>query len=155
MTTAPLRILCVDDNEHVGEALRSRLHRSPEFKYVGGLGRADGLVEAVAVTGAQLVLLDMNMPGKDPLEAARELGAAAPWVRVVALSAQLGGEMVDRALEAGLAGYVSKHEEPEVLLASLRRVMAGELVLSPEAARAYAWWTHAAPGRSDRTAMEM
>jgi DNA-binding NarL/FixJ family response regulator len=143
MTGYPICVLCVDDNEYIREALYRRLARFPEFRLVGSLPCADDLVSEAVRTGAQIVLLDMNMPGKDPIEAARELAATAPSVRIIALSGYLDAPMVDRALEAGLCGYLSKSEEPAALVSALRRAAAGEMVLSPEVARGYVWWAAA------------
>lgn len=140
MIIYPIRVLCVDDNEYIREALQRRLSRYSDFRLVGALAQADDLVVEAVRTEAQIVLLDMNMPGKDPIEAARELAAAAPTVRIVALSGYLDAPMVDRALEAGLSGYLSKAEDPESLVCALRRAAAGEMVLSPDVARGYVWW---------------
>lgn len=140
MTIYPIRVLCVDDNEYIREALQRRLTRYPDFRLVGSLPQADDLVSEALRTGAQVVLLDMNMPGRDPIEAARELAAVAPSVRIVALSGYLDAPIVDRALEAGLCGYLSKSEDPESLVSALRRAASGEMVLSPEVARGYVWW---------------
>jgi two-component system response regulator DesR len=137
MTTDRCRVLCVDDNDYICEAIRRRMEREEGFCYVGSLSAADDLVEEAVRTRAQLICLDMNMPGKDPLEAVRELAERCPGVRVVALSAYLQDDIIDRALDAGLAGYISKSEEPVVLMAALRRIVAGEVVLSPEVLRYY------------------
>ncbi len=137
MTIKPHPVLCVDDNDYICEAIRRKLRDHPEFPFAGSLPSADRLVEEVERTGAELVFLDMNMPGKDPLEAVRELAERCPGVRAIALSGYVHEEIIDRALEAGAAGYLSKSEEPEVLMEALRRVVAGELVLSPEVMRLY------------------
>mgnify|MGYP001050853429 CR=1 FL=1 len=138
METKPHPVLCVDDNDYICEAIRRKLRDHPEFPFAGALPSADRLVEEVERTGAALIFLDMNMPGKDPIEAVRELSERFPGVRAIVLSGYVHEEVIDRALEAGAAGYLSKCEEPEVLMEALRRVAAGELVLSPEVMRLYA-----------------
>lgn len=135
MTEAPAkkhRVLCVDDNPHVAEALRSRLSRQQDLTWVGCLPDADGLAEMLERESPDVVLLDLDMPGRDPLEVLSELSSEAMTARVIVFSGHVRKDLINRAINAGAWGYISKGEGEEVLLESMRRVLHGEFVLSSE-----------------------
>ncbi len=125
-------MLGVDDNEQVGRALAMRLAQEPDLLWIGLLRSADALVEEAARLRPNIVLLDIDMPGKDPFRALQELTAKHPETRVVMLSGHVRRELIDRAFESGAWGYLSKHDEMARIAEALRRVMAGEVVMSPD-----------------------
>jgi two-component system invasion response regulator UvrY len=84
-----------------------------------------------------VVLLDLDMPGRDTLEVIRELAAADPSVRVVVLSGLLNPPLVNRVLAAGAWGYLSKGETSGEIVEAVRRVASDEPVLGPEARTVY------------------
>jgi DNA-binding NarL/FixJ family response regulator len=139
LTSNPgVRILCVDDNEFIVEAMQRKLEREEGLIFAGSAESADGLLALVESTRADIVLIDMNMPGKDPVEAIAELHAARPDVRAVALSGYVREDMVDRVLAAGAWGYIAKDEDLATIVASLRQAAAGEVVFSPLVLKHYA-----------------
>ena len=81
-----IRVLSVDDHAFLSEGLRARLTLEPDMEVVGYLSRADGLVAKVRETEANVVLLDIEMPGSDPFEALAELRRVCPNVRTIILS---------------------------------------------------------------------
>lgn len=130
-------VLCVDDNEAVAEALRVKLTRRKEFAWTGTLPAADQLVKVCQRDCPDLVVLDADMPGKDPFEALAELTEQCPGTRVVMFSGHVRRDFISRSMEAGAWGYVSKNDGEEALLDALRKVMAGSIAFSPEAKRYY------------------
>ena len=64
--TDPIRVLCVDDHVIIGMAMRATIDAAPDMSCVGCLERADTLLETVAELKPDAVLLDLNMPGRDP-----------------------------------------------------------------------------------------
>ncbi len=132
-----LSILCVDDNPAVAKALETKLSRAGGFMWKGALECADGLVAECSRVCPDLVLLDVDMPGKSPFEALEELVELCPGTRAVMFSGHVRRDLVERSLDAGAWGYVSKNDGEDELIAALRRVSGGELGLSPEAERAY------------------
>jgi DNA-binding NarL/FixJ family response regulator len=130
------RVLSVDDEEFIAETVRRIVNREQGLEYVGSLVSADHLVRGVERTHADLVVLDLNMPGKDPLEALNEVHRAEPGVRVVIMSGDVEPHLIRRALEAGASGFISKDEPLEVIAAELKRAAAGEQVLSPKVCEA-------------------
>lgn len=129
------RVLCVDDNVVITEALAAAFSASREFRWLGALSDANTLLATCLADPPDLVLLDVDMPGRDPFEVLAELAEARPEVRVLLFSGLVRRDLVHRALEAGAWGYVSKNDGADALLDAMRRVTAGELGFSPEAER--------------------
>jgi DNA-binding NarL/FixJ family response regulator len=133
-----IRLLCVDDNDEVADALRTRLGLESDICWLGRLARADGLSAATQQLAPDVVLLDIDMPGKSPFRALQELALLERDTRVIMLSALVDVELIDRAVEAGAWGYLSKAAATATIAETVRRVAAGEFVLGLEASDAYA-----------------
>ncbi len=129
---ASVRVLVVDDNADVLGALESRLRREPGLHLTGSLACADSLVETVKRLAPDVVLLDLDMPGREPLGALADLTREHPRTRVIILSGHVRRELIDRSVSAGAWGYLSKNDDFAGIAAAVRRVMEGEMVLSPE-----------------------
>jgi two-component system invasion response regulator UvrY len=132
-----IKVLCVDDNDFVAEAIERKLRREPGFEWAGWLPDTINLTERARTSGADVVLLDVDIPGRDSFEALAELTAAEPTIRVIMLSGHVRTDYIDRAVEAGAWGYLSKGEENEVILGAIRRVAAGGFALGNEAESVY------------------
>jgi two-component system response regulator DesR len=81
---------------------------------------------------ADVLMLDVDMPG-DSFEVARALSATMPQLKIVMFSGYTRAEYIDRAVDVGAWGYVSKSESMETIIDAIRKVAAGDFVLSPEA----------------------
>lgn len=125
-------VLCVEDNPHVAEALRVMFGRTARFEWKGWLPSADALLETAQREKPGLVLLDLDMPGADPLEAAERMLGALPEIRVVIFSGHVRADHVERALRAGAWGYASKNDGEIELLRVLGAVWDGHVEFSPE-----------------------
>ena len=127
LVSAVIRVLCVDDSVDISELIGRVIRDQPDMELVGALASADNLTEECARVRPQVVLLDLHMPGTPPLEALKELSAAAPAVRVIVFSGLDDGETVDRAVRAGAWGLVPKVAATDAVLDAIRRVAAGEV----------------------------
>lgn len=130
--SVPVRILCIDDNRLIAEALERRLASEHRLRWVGWVSN---LVEAAAqVMRARpdVILLDIDMPGRDSFDVLRELAASLPTAKIAMLSGHVRLDYVDRAIDAGAWGYLSKNESMEDLFAAIMRIALGEFVLSAE-----------------------
>lgn len=126
MSERPLRVLCVDDHQFLGEGLRTRLALEPDLEYAGWLGTAEGLQGEVERTRADVVLMDIEMPGPDPFEVLADLLRACPEVRVLMFSAYVKDHFIDAALDAGAWGYLCKGDDPQEVIEAIRAVRRGE-----------------------------
>jgi len=129
----PITVACVDDNENVGEALEILIRDQNDIEWMGWLPNPADLPSFVDQHKPTILLLDLDIPGYDSLAAAAALADNAPDTRIIVLSGHVREELVDEALAAGTWGYVSKNDGEQLLLDAIRRVAAGEFVLSPEA----------------------
>ena len=131
MTAEPLRILCVDDHEFVVEGLRARLGLESDMEVVGWLDTPEDLVGEVGRTRADIVLLDIELPGHDPFEVLADLTKRLPDVRTIILSAFVRDQYVDAAVTAGAWGFLSKGDAPGSVVDAIRKVAADEFAFGP------------------------
>ncbi len=132
-----IRVLCVDDNQLVADALRRVLDARPDMRWVGWLPDAREVLPAVERLRPDVVLLDVDMPHRSAFDALAELTERAPEVSAIILSGHTRKELVERAVEAGAMGYLSKNEGTGVILDAILRVRQGELCLGTEADAAF------------------
>jgi DNA-binding NarL/FixJ family response regulator len=135
--TVPLRtrILLADDHTVVRTGLRMVLDAAPDLEVVAEA--ADGIeaVERALQDDVDLAVLDVAMPRRTGLQAARELSRRKPGLRVLMLSMHDLEEYCFQALKAGASGYVLKTVADRELVEACRAVMRGEPFLSPPAIR--------------------
>ncbi len=127
----PTRVLSVDDHAFLAEGLRARLALEPDMAVVGHLPRADHLVDKVRELSVDVVLLDIEMPGRDPFLALAELRKLCPAVRTIILSAYVRDRYVDATVKAGAWGYLAKSDDPDTIIAAIRDVVGGRFTFGP------------------------
>jgi two-component system invasion response regulator UvrY len=133
MTSGPIKVLIVDDNPDVAASLAELLTLQSDIESAGVLHRADGLAGHVEEMRPDVVLLDLSMPGADPIQEMQALAALEPPVRVVVWSAYEDAPRVQLAMNAGARGYVSKLDEVETILDAVREVARGGTYRGPRA----------------------
>jgi len=137
----PIRVLLVDDHAVVRAGYRRLLELEPDCRVVGECADGDMALDWLQRAGPQpdadVMVLDLSMPGRSGLDLLRRVAIRWPAVRVLVFSMHDNPAMVMQALKAGAAGFVTKSSEPEVLVQALRRVARGDdAVLSPDVAGA-------------------
>lgn len=132
MAPSPVTVFCVDDNEQVGEALRVHIERRGRFRWAGSLDSADRLLEELKDQCPTVLLMDIDMPGKDPFEALGELMQRCTNTRAIIFSGHTRLDLIERAVDAGAWAYVSKNDGEQHLFEAIERVLEGDFFLSPE-----------------------
>jgi DNA-binding NarL/FixJ family response regulator len=135
--SAVVRVLLCDDHLVVREGLSRLLDGYPRIEVVGKA--ADGLeaVQAARELDPDVILMDLQMPNLDGVEATRRIVAANPATRVLVLTSFSEGDRVRAAIEAGAAGYLLKDTHPDELIRAIETVARGESPIDPRAARAF------------------
>ncbi|MFI2203118.1 response regulator [Streptomyces sp. NPDC020192] len=131
----PIRLLLVDDDPLVRAGLALMMGGAEDIEIVGEAADGAEAEELVGRTRPDVVLMDIRMPTVDGLTATQRLRARADAPQVVVLTTFHADEQVLRALRAGAAGFVLKDTSPAEIVDAVRRVAAGEPVLSPAVTR--------------------
>ncbi len=132
MATAQERItvLSVDDHELARQGLHRMLELENDLEVVGEASNAEEALERVAALTPDVILMDINMPMVNGLEATRMLKESRALSRVIILG--LHQEFLAQAFEAGAGGYLTKDMKREDLVSAIRRVSKGEVVVASD-----------------------
>src|SRR5436309_3392863 len=123
-----LHVLVVDDHLMFAEAIKLLLANEDGIEIVGTAGTGEEAVELARETSPEVVLMDIDLPGIDGIEATRQIRAISPQTQVVIVSAFQHASVMARAVEAGAAGFVPKTRTTDDLVDVIRRAAAGEMV---------------------------
>ncbi|MFJ8135290.1 response regulator [Streptomyces sp. NPDC096013] len=130
-----IRLLLVDDDPLVRAGLSFMLGGAADIEIVGEAADGGEVEELVDRVHPDVVLMDIRMPSMDGLTATERLRARGDAPQIVVLTTFHADEQVLRALRAGAAGFVLKDTPPAEILDAVRRVAAGDPVLSPAVTR--------------------
>lgn len=131
-----IRILIVDDHLVVRQGLRALLIPRNGMEVVGEAADGAEAVEKARTLQPDLILMDLNMPGKGGLEAIAEIIQDNPEARILVLTSYGEDDKVSAAIEAGALGYLLKNSSGEALFHAVRGVAMGSLSLAPDVAHA-------------------
>lgn len=120
-----MRVILTDDHKVVRDGLRWMLSGEEDVEIVGEAESGEMLIDLLASTQADVVLLDVRMPGMGGLDALAVITAQNPDVSVIVLSMHDEPAYVRRAIESGAAGYLLKNANRAEILEALRSVHAG------------------------------
>ena len=132
-----IRVLLADDQDLVRAGLRLIIDRAPGLEVVGEAANGTDAVRLARETRADVVLMDIRMPGLDGLAATRRIMAEddLAGVKVLILTTFEVDQYVFEALRSGASGFLGKGARPEVLVEAIRTVARGDALLSPAATR--------------------
>ncbi len=156
-----IRVVVADDQSLIRAGLRGILEGEPDLEVVAEAADGRGAVDAARRCGADVVLMDVRMPGVDGIDATRLIRAdpTLAAVRVLVLTTFETDDYIDRALTAGADGFLGKGAEPRELVDAVRVVAAGGSSLSSRAARGLIDRLRAStatrPGADDAVAREL
>lgn len=125
-----MRVFLVDDHPVVREGIRTVLEEDEEIEVVGEAGSGEEAMANIPPSVANIVLMDVKLPGIDGVEALRELMKAKPNLVVVVLTS-FGGNHVVRAVEAGAKGYLLKGISGPELRKAIHEAYLGKSPIDP------------------------
>ena len=136
MTTAPVRVVVVEDHPLYRDAVVSLTDGLTGFTVVGAYGDAESALAATAEDPPDVVVLDLALPGIDGISALGRFRALTPEPSVLVLTMSEDPPVLAAAVRAGARGYVVKGAEPEDIALALRAVARGQAVFGAQVAAA-------------------
>jgi DNA-binding NarL/FixJ family response regulator len=129
--TPTARILIIDDHPIFRTGIAQLINHQGEFFVCGEAETAPEALEAIVRLKPDLVILDITLKGINGIELMKTIRSSAPQLPVLVLSMHEESLYAERALRAGARGYVTKQEASNQVLDAIRRVLTGELYVSP------------------------
>jgi two-component system response regulator DevR len=127
----PLRILLVDDHEVVRLGLKALLSRYAQFEVVAEAENANEAIKKTLQFRPDVVVMDIRLPGKNGIEATREIIETEPDTKVIMLTSHAEDDLLFDAISAGASGYVLKQIGSDDLVRALESIGRGESLLDP------------------------
>ncbi len=131
MHHTPIRVLVADDHRLFRDGLRALLNSAEDLELVGEAGDGEEVVAQAAVLQPDVILMDLQLPGINGVEATRRILHSQPRVNVLVLTMFEDTDTVLAAMRAGARGYILKDTDEEALLRSVRAVASGEALFGP------------------------
>jgi DNA-binding NarL/FixJ family response regulator len=150
MTMQPIRLAIFDDNRDFRESLRQLFRFTPDVAVVGVFQDCSILRTAVSELKPDVILMDIDMPGMNGIEATAVVKEVSPATQVVMLTVSEEKERIFQALRNGATGYLLKKASPDELIESVHAVHQGGSPMSPAIARQVLQFFHlnSPPGAS-------
>ncbi len=126
------KIVIVDDHPLMRKGLASTLEAEPDYEVVAQFERAEDVLEDFKSLGADLIILDVSLPGMSGIELVKNLLFQFPDFPCLVVSRHEVSLYAERALRAGAKGYVIKFEPSDILLKAVRKVINGGIFVSEE-----------------------
>jgi DNA-binding NarL/FixJ family response regulator len=124
----PIQVLICDDHAEFRQGLRTLLGTAPDLDVVGEVGDGKAAVQAAADLQPDVVLMDLNMPGVNGVEATRRIVQTSPHIGVLVLSMVEDSDSVFAALQAGARGYLLKGARKADIIRAVHGVADGEAI---------------------------
>lgn len=131
-----LRVVLADDHAVVRTGYRRLLELEDDMEVVADFGDSDAICQWFTTNEADVLVLDLSMPGRGGLETLARVKLRQPALRVLIFSMHDSPAMVGQALRAGANGYLTKSSDPDSLIEAVRQVARGGRPLSPDVAGA-------------------
>jgi len=132
---AKIGVVVVEDDPSVRKILCDWLSQAEDFVCLGNYGDGESALAAIPTSGANVVLIDINLPGMSGIECVRRLKPDFPQIQFVMLTVYEDANNIFAALEGGATGYLLKRTPREALITALREVHAGGSPMSSNIAR--------------------
>lgn len=133
-----IKVFIADDHALVRKGLRQIFEESEGIEVVGEAADYAGLAAGTRNTAFDVLVLDISMPGKNGIDALKQLLKERPQLKALIVSMYPEDQFALRALKAGAKGYLTKTSGPENLVEAVRQIASGRKFLTPEVALALA-----------------
>lgn len=130
-----ISVAIVEDNHKLRHQLARFLDESPGFRCSSASGSAEEALRVIPASPPDVVLMDVQLPGKDGIACTAALKSRMPVLRVMMLTAYEDNEVIFRALQAGASGYLLKRSAPTQLLSAIAELHRGGAPMTSEVAR--------------------
>jgi DNA-binding NarL/FixJ family response regulator len=130
-----IKVMLAEDHVVVREGTRELIQHEDDMEVVGEAGDGEEAVALASRTRPDVIIMDVNMPKVNGIEATRQIKSTMPTTAILVLTAYDNDQYVSALLEAGAAGYLLKNIKGRELIEAVRAVHAGESVLHPKIAR--------------------
>lgn len=150
MSEDPIRLFIADDHTLFRDGLRALFASIPDMEVVGEASTGETAIDQVAEVMPDVVLMDVQMPGVNGIEATRHITGASPNVAVIVVTMLEADDSVFAAMRAGARGYVLKGADQDEMLRTIRAASAGEVFFGPAIAeRLMGFFAGLAPAGSE------
>ena len=130
----PISIMLVDDHKMIRMGLTAYFATLPDIQVVAEAESGNQALELIKTHVPDVVLMDLNMPEMDGVEATRQLRSISPRTQVIVLTSHHDDEHIFPAIRAGALSYLLKDIDPDELADAIRKAQKGEAVLNPQVA---------------------
>lgn len=131
MMPETIRLIIVDDHAMIRKGLKQMLSMEEDFTIIDEAEHGDEVIEKVLTLKPDVVLMDINLPGKNGIELTKELSRKAPTIKVLALSVDGDQYHISQMIRAGASGYILKDANVEMLSEAIKTVARGDAYLPP------------------------
>ncbi|MBU1122697.1 MAG: response regulator transcription factor [Candidatus Omnitrophota bacterium] len=128
----PLKIVIADDHDVIREGIKSILRGQAEYKVVGEAVNGEEVISNVEKFKPDVLLLDISMPKKSGLDVITQVHNISPKTMIIMVTVHRASIYIAKALKLGVKGYLNKENVVEDLLPALRKVIKGEVFMSPQ-----------------------
>jgi DNA-binding NarL/FixJ family response regulator len=127
----PLKVFIADDHLLIREGLKKILSVEKEFVVVGESGEPDEVLDFINENEVDILILDLNMPGRSGLDVLKHVKKMKPETKVLILSMYPEDQFGERTIKAGASGYITKESASDELLKALKKIAKGGNYISP------------------------
>jgi len=145
----PIQILIADDHGVLRAGLRALLDAEPDLQVAGEATNGPETLRLAGELRPDVILLDVSMPGPGGIEVARQLGETWPSARVLILTVHEDEQLLQKAIQAGALGYITKRAIKSELINAIHAVWRGDMYIHPTMTRALLKDTSPTPSTGD------
>lgn len=121
-----IKVLIIDDHQMIIEGIRALLEDEKDIEWMGGVKRHDELYSFLKMQQPDVLLMDINLPGKSGLELCKEIKEQYPAVNIIGLSTSNQASVIRKMIENGASGYLLKDASRQELITALQMTVKGK-----------------------------